>query len=188
MVFWDWSQFLMASVNSEIRRRWCTRIVRTHGCGMWKNIRASAKSLEPLSGCIVCSGSRSSYSVLVQSLERAPSSKGSLSQPFCLLCSKNAWISDLIISSSEGGGRSWSIHFYRAFHNCVLGGSVYFLWVSLFQMPSGKSDNNLTWQLSRNGFFDVHSYYNSLSGPLIASFPWKNIWCVKVPKRVSFFL
>ena len=51
-----------------------------------------------------------------------------------------------------------------------------------------KSDNNLTWQLSRNGFFDVHSYYNSLSGPLIASFPWKNIWCVKVPKRVSFFL
>lgn len=120
MVFWDWSQFLTASGNREIRRRWCTRIVRTHGCGMWKNIRAGAKNLETLSGCIVCGGSRSSYSVLVQSLEWAPSSKGSLSRPFCLLCSKNAWISDLIISSLEGGGRGWSIHFYRAFHNCVL--------------------------------------------------------------------
>ena len=43
-------------------------------------------------------------------------------------------------------------------------------------------------EVNLNGFFDVHSFYNSLSTPPTFHFPWKCIWNVKVPRRVSFFL
>ena len=42
--------------------------------------------------------------------------------------------------------------------------------------------------MTQTGVFDVRSYYNFLAGSFTDIFPWKSIWCVKVPKRVSFFL
>ena len=53
-------------------------------------------------------------------------------------------------------------------------------------MPRGEGDDNLTWLLTRSGTFDVRSYYNFLANPPTDPFPWKSIWCVKAPKRVSF--
>ena len=44
------------------------------------------------------------------------------------------------------------------------------------------------WQLSCSGIFDVRSFYNYLLKAPSISFPWQSIWCIKVPKRVSFFL
>ena len=38
------------------------------------------------------------------------------------------------------------------------------------------------------GIFYVHSFYNSLLKATSVSFPWQSIWCVKIPKRLSFFL
>ena len=38
------------------------------------------------------------------------------------------------------------------------------------------------------GTFYVHSFYNSLLKATSVSFPWQSIWCVKIPKRLSFFL
>ena len=46
----------------------------------------------------------------------------------------------------------------------------------------------LVWQLTCSDVFYVHSFYNSLLEAPSISFPWQSIWCVKVPKRVSFFL
>ena len=46
----------------------------------------------------------------------------------------------------------------------------------------------MIWQLNRSGVFDVRSFYISLLAAPLVSFPWKSIWCVKVPKRVAFFL
>ena len=46
----------------------------------------------------------------------------------------------------------------------------------------------MIWQLNHSGVFDVHSFYTSLLAAPLVSFPWKSIWCVKVPKRVAFFL
>ena len=34
----------------------------------------------------------------------------------------------------------------------------------------------------------MHSFYNSLLNATSVSFPWQSIWCVKIPKRLSFFL
>ena len=41
----------------------------------------------------------------------------------------------------------------------------------------GLCCDRMRWCLNGNSTFDVHSF-----------FPWKSIWCVKTPKRVSFFM
>ena len=53
---------------------------------------------------------------------------------------------------------------------------------------SGEAEDILIWQLNRSGVFDVRSFYIALLRAHSVSFPWQSIWCVKVPKRVSFFL
>ena len=42
--------------------------------------------------------------------------------------------------------------------------------------------------MNRSGVFDVRSFYSALLKAPSVSFPWQSIWCVKVPRRVSFFL
>ena len=43
-------------------------------------------------------------------------------------------------------------------------------------------------QLNRSGIFDVHCFNNFLLKAPFVFFSWQSIWCVKLPKRVSFFL
>jgi hypothetical protein len=54
----------------------------------------------------------------------------------------------------------------------------------------GESDR-LVWNPSKKGLFEVRSFYEELirkDGPSFPSFPWKNIWRVKAPARVAFFI
>ena len=48
--------------------------------------------------------------------------------------------------------------------------------------------DHLRWKLTKNGDFDISLFYNKLQGPLPIIFPWKGIWKVKAPRRVSFFV
>ena len=38
------------------------------------------------------------------------------------------------------------------------------------------------------GVFDIKSFYGALRGSSSITFPWKSIWGVKAPRRVSFFV
>jgi hypothetical protein len=54
----------------------------------------------------------------------------------------------------------------------------------------GEGDK-LVWNPSKKGLFEVRSFYEELirkDGPSFPSFPWKNIWRVKAPTRVAFFV
>jgi len=54
----------------------------------------------------------------------------------------------------------------------------------------GEGDR-LVWNPSKKGLFEVSSFYVELcreDGPSLPSFPWKNIWRVKAPIRVAFFV
>ena len=46
----------------------------------------------------------------------------------------------------------------------------------------------MRWKLTKNGDFDIRSFYNKLQAPFPIIFPWKGIWKVKAPQRVSFFV
>jgi hypothetical protein len=40
---------------------------------------------------------------------------------------------------------------------------------------------------SKNGFFGVKSFYNVMGCLDGVCFPWKSVWCTKVPLRMTFF-
>uniref|UniRef100_A0A2N9F1W7 Reverse transcriptase zinc-binding domain-containing protein n=1 Tax=Fagus sylvatica TaxID=28930 RepID=A0A2N9F1W7_FAGSY len=44
------------------------------------------------------------------------------------------------------------------------------------------------WEVKENGEFDVKSFYHALDVKVDIKFPWRAIWRVKAPCRVSFFL
>ena len=75
-------------------------------------------------------------------------------------------------------------------------GGYSFFEIIYSKLPRGEADDPLSWKLTQTKFFDVCFYfiyiyiyiYFFFSGPLNASFPWKSIWCIKAPKRVSFLL
>jgi hypothetical protein len=46
----------------------------------------------------------------------------------------------------------------------------------------------LRWKLREKGLFDAQSFYSVLRGSNELRFPWKGIWGVKAPRRVSFFV
>jgi hypothetical protein len=45
-----------------------------------------------------------------------------------------------------------------------------------------------SWKLRQHGNFDVKSFYHALDVRSELSFPWRPIWKVKAPRRLSFFL
>ena len=53
---------------------------------------------------------------------------------------------------------------------------------------SGTDGDRLRWKMTKNGDFTIHSYYHKLHGSSSVVFPWKDIWKVKAPRRVSFFV
>ena len=55
-------------------------------------------------------------------------------------------------------------------------------------IPKGVGEDGLQWQLRGNGFFDIRSCYLVLRGSQPMNFPWRSIWRVKAPRRVSLFV
>ena len=51
-----------------------------------------------------------------------------------------------------------------------------------------ENGDRMRWKLTKNGDFDIRSFYNKLRDPLPIIFPWKGVWKVKAPWRVSFFV
>ena len=56
-----------------------------------------------------------------------------------------------------------------------------------YQGKGGGGYDFLIWQLTHSGVFNVCSFYNSLLEAPYVSFPQQSIYCVKLPKMVSFF-
>ena len=100
---------------------------------------------------------------------------------------KEALIFELITISSNGGSRSWNIQFHRALDDWEEERVFAFYKHVYSKMPRGEGIDSLFWKLTPNGVFDVRSFYNSLSTPPTFPFPWKCIWSIKVPRRVSFY-
>ena len=55
-------------------------------------------------------------------------------------------------------------------------------------LPSVMDGDRMRWKLTKNGDFNIHSFYHKLHGFSSIVFPWKGIWKVKAPRRVSFFV
>uniref|UniRef100_A0A2N9IM47 Reverse transcriptase zinc-binding domain-containing protein n=1 Tax=Fagus sylvatica TaxID=28930 RepID=A0A2N9IM47_FAGSY len=54
-------------------------------------------------------------------------------------------------------------------------------------LPKRDRRDTMIWKLRKSGEFDVRSYYCALQASNRIHFPWKIIWGVKAPRRISFF-
>ena len=54
-------------------------------------------------------------------------------------------------------------------------------------MVGRNEEDKLVWLAACSGSFEVKSYYTVLLCRNSHSFPWKSIWKVKVPSKVTFF-
>ena len=55
-------------------------------------------------------------------------------------------------------------------------------------LPPIENGDCMRWKLTKNENFDIRSFYNKLRGLVPIIFPWKSVWKVKAPWRVSFFV
>lgn len=53
----------------------------------------------------------------------------------------------------------------------------------------GDGEDTLFWEgLRAKGVFSVLSFYRMLEGGGVGVFPWKNIWAVRSPSKIAFFV
>ena len=84
--------------------------------------------------------------------------------------------------------RSWDVHFIRRPNDWEMGGVDEFFRTLGSNLPHTENGDRMQWKLTKNGDFDIQSFYNKLRSPLPIIFPWKGVWKVKAPLRVSFFV
>ena len=84
--------------------------------------------------------------------------------------------------------RCWNVHLIRDPNDWELGVVDEFLRTLGSNLPQTENGDRMRWKLMKNGDFDIRSFYYKLRGPLPIIFPWKCIWKVKAPQRVSFFV
>ena len=181
-----WRQ-VIATKYGEDSRGWCTRVARgTHGCGFWKNIM---KGVDNFFGHVVYAVREGNRIRFWHDPWSGPTPLKELyPELFACVVVQEALISDMVIFAPDRGGRSWNFLFWRNFNEWEMRRFYSFYEHVSARIPSGEGEDTLIWQLNCSRVFDMRSFYSALLKAPSVSFPWQNIWCVKVPKRVSFFL
>ena len=84
--------------------------------------------------------------------------------------------------------KSWDVRLIQRPNDWKMGVVDEFIRTLGSNLPPTENGDRMRWKLMKNGDFDIRSCYNKLRGPLPIIFPWKGIWRVKAPWRVSFFV
>ena len=84
--------------------------------------------------------------------------------------------------------RSWDVRFIRRPNDWEMGDVDAFLRTLGSNLPPIENGDRMRWKLTKNENFDIQSFYNKLRGPVPIIFPWKSVWKVRAPRRVSFFV
>ena len=71
--------------------------------------------------------------------------------------------------------RSWDVHFIRRPNGWEMGGVDEFLRTLGSNLPHTENGDRMRWKLTKNGNFDIRSFYNKLRNPLPIIFPWKGV-------------
>ena len=78
---------------------------------------------------------------------------------FACSLSKEAWVSDLVVSTSKGGSRSWNLLFRHGPQDWEADTIHSFFELIYTSMSRGEGDDHLVWRLTMSGVFDVRSFY-----------------------------
>ena len=101
---------------------------------------------------------------------------------------REASVASSLESLGSGVQRSWNVRLIREPNDWESGEVEDFLRTLGSNLPQSEHGDRMRWKLSKKGNFDVRSFYNKLRCPPSIIFPWKGVWKVKAPPRVSFFV
>ena len=166
---------------------WISKIPKgTHGCSLWKGILTGWDFFSHQVELVAGVGSRTRFwhdhwcgDVTLKNMF-----------PVLYACSssRNASLASCLTSSSVGEGRAWHITFIQDFNDWEVEEVLAFFNFIQSKIPSHVEPYEMRWKLHSSGVFDTKSFYQAIAGKHDIKFPWKVIWLVKAPRRVSFFM
>jgi hypothetical protein len=166
---------------------WITqRSCAPHGCSLWKNIMMGWDDFRSYIGFDAGMGTK----VLFWHDNWCTNLSLKEVNPVLYACSttKDASIASMFVCPRDGKSREWNVTFYRDFNDWEMDSVVSFFHLIHSHAPSKEDANMLTWKLNQTGMFDTRSCYLALRDSTAMIFPWKSIWRIKAPRRVSFFV
>jgi hypothetical protein len=81
----------------------------------------------------------------------------------------------------------WSVNLQRPLQDWELGDYTDLMAFLYKQKVKRTEEDQLRWDCTTSGLFEVQSYYRMLNSNSITNFPWKSIWQSRVPHKVAFF-
>ena len=106
---------------------------------------------------------------------------------YTFAANKEAFIESSLLCQVEGNRRTWDVRFIPSPNDWEAEVVVDFFRVLAPNQPLVTEGDRMRWKLTKSGDFTIHSFYHKLHGSSSIVFPWKGIWKVKAPQRVSFF-
>uniref|UniRef100_A0A2N9HQT2 Reverse transcriptase domain-containing protein n=1 Tax=Fagus sylvatica TaxID=28930 RepID=A0A2N9HQT2_FAGSY len=157
----------------------------SHGCGLWKGISGGWGTL--LEQITFSAGRGDRIRFWLDKWCGDTPLKDLF--PLLFLCSTNreASIESVMARSDRSSVRTWNISFFRDFNDWELPVVMSFFTFLQSFLPNSERRDTMVWKPRKSGEFDVCSYYHALQAPTRMHFPWKIIWGVKAPRRISFF-
>jgi len=87
----------------------------------------------------------------------------------------------------SGGDIQWNVSFTRASHDWEMEAFASFFMVLYLARVRQEGEGELWWVPSKNGLFDVKSFYSVMGCHDGVHFSWKIVWRNYVLLRVAFF-
>ena len=110
--------------------------------------------------------------------------------PSLYACSthRDVTIASVLMRPDAGGPCEWNVTFGRDFNDWELDLVVEFFQLLASNTSTKEGPDGLRWKGRKDGVFASRSFYHLLIERSRVPFPWKGIWAVKAPPRVSFFI